>query len=168
MIADAVGDDGTVLNYICVPPGDLSEISGSQTSCLSVQKYNVQDNQVLGSTIVWRVDGGQIQSGQGTKEIEVLWTGTGNNGVFVSRKNFCGNGETSFLAVAVNQIPPINQISGEGKACVGPTYSYQLPELAGVTYTWSIVGGEIMTGQGKSKIEVKWTSGGDQQLGVSQ
>lgn len=167
-IAYAVGDDGTVLNYICVPPGDLSEISGPQTSCLSVQKYNVQDNQVLGSTIVWRVDGGQIQSGQGTKEIEVLWTGTGNNGVFVSRKNFCGNGKTSFLAVAVNQIPPINQISGEGKACVGPTYSYSLPEIAAVTYTWSIVGGEIMTGQGKSKIEVKWTSGGVQQLGVIQ
>lgn len=67
---------------------------------------------------------GQIQSGQGTQEIEVLWTNTGNNGVFVSRVNFCGNGETSFIPVVVNQIPPINQISGEGKACVGPTYSY--------------------------------------------
>ncbi len=167
-VAYAVGDDGTILNYICVPPGDLSEISGPQTTCLTIQKYNIQDNSELGSSIVWRVDGGQIQSGQGTQEIEVLWTSKGNNGVFVSRINFCGNGETSFIPVVVNQIPPINQISGEGKACVGPIYSYSLPEITAVTYTWSIVGGEIITGQGKSKIEVKWTSVGVQQLGVIQ
>jgi photosystem II stability/assembly factor-like uncharacterized protein len=167
-IAYAVGDDGTILNYVCVPPSDLSEISGPQTSCLAIQKYSIQDNPAPGSSIVWRVDGGQIQAGQGTTEIEVLWTGTGNNGVFVSRKNFCGNGETSFISVAVNQIPPTTQISGEGKACVGSTYSYSLPEIASFTYTWSIVGGEILSGQGKSKVEVKWTGTGVQQLGVIQ
>jgi len=167
-VAYAVGDDGTILNYVCVPPGDLSEISGPQTTCLTIQKYNIQDTSEPGSSIVWRVDGGQIQSGQGTQEIEVLWTSTGNKGVFVSRINFCGNGETSFIPVVVNQIPPTNQISGEGKVCVGSTYSYSLPEITAVTYTWSIVGGEILTGQGKSKIEVKWTSVGVQQLGLIQ
>jgi len=167
-VAYAVGDDGTILNYVCVPPSDLSEISGPQTSCLNVQKYNIQDNPAPGSSIVWRVEGGQIQSGQGTEEIEVLWTSIGDNGVFVSRENFCGAGETSFISVGVNQIPPINQISGEGKACIGPTYSYSLPEISAVTYTWSIAGGEIISGQGKSKIEVKWTSSGVQQLGVIQ
>lgn len=167
-IAYAVGDDGTVLNYVCVPPNDLSEISGPQTSCLTVQKYQIQDSPTPGSSIVWRVDGGQIQSGQGTNEIEILWNKTGNNGVFVSRQNFCGNGETSFIPVVINDIPAINQISGDGKACVGPTYSYSLPEKVAVTYTWTITGGEIITGQGKSKIEVKWTSNGVQQLSVIQ
>lgn len=167
-VAYAVGDDGTILKYVCIPPTDLSEISGSQTSCLELQKYNIQDNPEPGSSIVWRVDGGQILSGQGTNEIEVLWTAAGNNGVFVSRQNFCGNGETSFIPVIVNQIPPIAQISGEGKACIGITYSYSLPEITAVTYTWSVVGGELIAGQGKSKIEVNWTSSGIQQLEVIQ
>jgi len=168
-IAFAVGDDGTIINYVCVPPSDLTGIAGPQISCLTIQKYGIQDDPNPGSNIVWRVEGGQIQSGQGTKEIEVLWTSSGSKGVFVSRKNFCGSGDTSFISVAVSQISSINlEITGEGKTCVGSTYNYTVPEFVGVSYTWSITGGELTDGQGKSKAAIKWTGNGTQQITVIQ
>ena len=169
VVAFAVGDDGTILNYLCVPPTDVSEVIGSQNSCLVTQKYSVLDSPVAGSDLVWRVDGGIILKGQGSNEIEVKWTIPGKNGVFVSRQNFCGNGETSFMEVLVDDIASSDLIiTGNGKVCKGSTYSYSIPVRAGVTYTWAVSGGEIISGQGSESILVEWSSEGNQLVSVSQ
>ncbi len=169
VIAFAVGDDGTILNYVCIPPTGVSEIQGPMESCKTLQKYSIADSPVAGSQIVWRVDGGIITSGQGTSEIEVHWNQTGRNGVFVSRQNFCGNGETSFIEVLVNDLPPSDiLITGEGKVCENSTYEYTLPAKSGVTYTWTVSGGQISGGQGTAKLLVNWTTAGTQMLSVVQ
>ncbi len=165
VVAFAVGDDGTLLNYICIPPSGLSEITGSGSSCFNLETYQINDLPLPGSEITWRADGGEIISGQGTKEVQVLWTKAGRNGVYVSRQNFCGNGETSFLEVVVADLPKTTQeILGEGSACTTQTYTYTLPNVEGVTYKWETAGGEIVSGQDSPIVTVKWNLKGEQQL----
>ncbi|MBY5951897.1 T9SS type A sorting domain-containing protein [Algoriphagus marincola] len=164
--AFAVGKDGVVIGYDCVPPsGGLAEISGPSFTCLEMKTYTIADSPAPGSEITWRVDGGNIISGQGTSEIEVEWTDPGRKGVFVSRQNFCGSGETSYMEVIVSDIPPQNlQIQGEGTTCVDQTETYALPTLEGVTYTWNAAGGTIISGQGTAEVEVEWTQAGQTTL----
>jgi photosystem II stability/assembly factor-like uncharacterized protein len=169
VVAFAVGVDGTILNYLCIPPTDVSEVIGIEKSCLGVQKYSITDSLVLGSQLVWRVDGGTITSGQGTSEVEVIWTNPGRNGIFVSRQNFCGNGETSFMEVIVDDLASATQeISGAGKVCRTSSYPYSLPSKSVVTYTWNVIGGTITAGQGSASILVEWTAEGTQSMSVIQ
>ena len=166
--AFAVGKDGTILSYSCTPPGSLSPISGASTSCLGTSTYTITSQPELSSEIVWRVDGGNIVSGQGSPIIEIEWTTPGRNAVLVSRSNFCGNGETSFIEVQVNPKPAISElISGQGTVCITTSHTYSVPNQSGSTYTWEVTGGEIKTGQGTSSIEVLWITPGDQKISVT-
>ena len=165
-----VGEDGTVISYTCIPPtGTLGTITGDAQSCISSTVYSINESPQPGSQIIWRVDGGQIISGQGTNQIEVRWTTSGRNAVLVSRTNFCGSGETSALEVAVSQPPTINQtVSGEGSTCIQKTNTYAVPNFEGVTYTWAATGGEVTKGQGSNQVEIRWNQSGQQLLTVVQ
>lgn len=165
-----VGEDGTIIAFNCIPPvGSLGQISGDAQSCLASTTYSITELPQAGSDIIWRVDGGEIVSGQGTNTIEVNWKVAGRNAVLVSRSNFCGSGETSSLEVNVIESPTSNLgISGEGTVCTGNSYSYTLPNFEGTTYTWTVTGGELIQGQGTNEVEIKWNQNGIQQLTVSQ
>jgi photosystem II stability/assembly factor-like uncharacterized protein len=164
-----VGEDGSILSYSCIPPtGSLGAIQGDFRACLSSAVYSINESPQAGSEIVWRVDGGQIVSGQGTNSIEVNWTNVGRNAVLVSRSNFCGSGETSALEVSVSQIPPSNlTITGEGSVCREKTHPYSLPNLEETTYTWLVIGGEVTQGQGTRQVQIKWNLSGDQRISVT-
>lgn len=166
--AFAVGDDGTIIKYNCNPPtGRLSTISGPSQSCLSNQVYQISDLPEDGSSLIWRVDGGQIIKGQGTNQIEVQWNLPGKGGVFVNRSNFCGAGETSFLEVAIGDIPSLEEgIEGEGTVCQGESYSYKAPIIGNFIYTWNIQGGTIISDENQAEIEVIWDTEGLQSLSV--
>ncbi|GMQ28941.1 YCF48-related protein [Algoriphagus confluentis] len=168
--AFAVGDDGTVIGYDCVPPaGNLGEIAGISTSCLQTTTYSISESPQAGSEILWRVDGGEILSGQGTDSIEVKWTIPGRNAVLVSRANFCGAGQTSFLEVLVSDTPSnTTPLVGLGSVCLDELTTYSLPNRTGVTYIWSVSGGEVVTGQGTNQIQVRWTSQGLQSIQLIQ
>ena len=162
LVAYAAGEDGTIVKYNCVPPtGNLGAISGNTEACLGLETFTIPTMAEAGSEIVWRVDGGEIVSGQGSNSIDVHWTKTGRNGVYVSRANFCGAGETSYLEVQVLGIPPSNlTIQGEGTVCQEQIATYSLPQVMGSTYNWSVTGGELVQGQNTRMIQVKWTSAG--------
>ncbi|WP_166637297.1 YCF48-related protein [Algoriphagus boseongensis] len=168
LVAYAAGKDGTIIKYTCVPPtGNLGAIAGKSETCLGTETYSITSDIVQGSELVWRVDGGEIISGQGTTSVEVKWTIPGRNGVYVSRLNFCGAGETSALEVKVSAIPSSNLIiDGQGAVCQSKTYTYQLPSKEGMKYTWTATGGEILEGQNTNKISIRWTSTGAQAVSV--
>jgi len=169
LVVFASGDDGTLLKYICTTPVELGVILGNETSCLTSTLYSIPNTEATGVQIVWRVDGGKIISGQGTHQIEVLWSSAGRNGVYVSNQNFCGNGKTSSLEVIVNQISSAElQIQGLGTVCQDKIYSYTLPSTDGVKYTWEAEGGEVQEGQETSEVLVKWTDEGNATLSVIQ
>ncbi|WPR74796.1 YCF48-related protein [Algoriphagus sp. NG3] len=168
-VAFAVGDHGTILKYECIPPSDLSAIIGESQSCLTIGKYSISNEMLPGAEFVWRADGGEIISGQGTNEIEVLWKSVGRNGVYVSMENFCGNGKTSVIEVLVSTLPTNNNsIEGNGTVCLEATEIYSLPDSAGISYSWEIDGGEVLQGQGTSQIQVKWLTSGNQNIQVIQ
>ncbi|WP_168171967.1 YCF48-related protein [Algoriphagus sp. A40] len=163
------GEDGTIIAFNCVPPvGNLGQITGDAESCLGTTSYSISGLPQSGSEIIWRVDGGEIISGQGTGEIEVKWTLAGRNAVLVSRSNFCGSGETSFVEVSVLGTPSSNlQIEGDGTVCTDNTYTYSLPSVEGTSYTWEVNGGELVKGQGTPEVEIKWSQKGIQQLSAT-
>lgn len=164
------GEDGTIIAFNCIPPaGSLGQISGDAQSCLASTTYSITESPLAGSEIIWRVDGGEIISGQGTASIEVNWTSAGRNAVLVSRSNFCGSGETSALEVNVIESPTSDLgIVGEGTVCSNNSYTYSLPNFEGTTYTWTVTGGELIQGQGMHEAEIKWNQTGTQQLSVTQ
>jgi photosystem II stability/assembly factor-like uncharacterized protein len=164
------GDDGTIITYICAPPVEgLGDISGNSDLCLESTVYSVPGFADDNSEIVWRVDGGEILSGQGTNEVEVRWTKSGRNAIMVSRANLCGTGETSALEVNVGSLPPSNiGITGDGAVCQDTRHTYTLPNTAGVTYTWTVSGGVITKGQGTHEVEITWSESGNQELSVIQ
>ncbi len=164
------GEDGTILSFTCIPPtGSLGPIAGDSQSCLVTTTYSVVEIPQADSEMVWRVDGGEILSGQGTSQIQVKWTDSGRNAVLVSRSNFCGSGETSALEVNVATIPPTSPaIMGEGAVCRGNSHTYSLPNIEGVSYHWAVTGGEVKNGQGTNEVEITWNQGGEQQITVTQ
>ncbi len=162
LVAFAVGDDGTLLNYTCIPPtAGVGEITGKAETCLSSETYSIPEGATPGGNLAWRVDGGEIISGQGTSEVEVFWTNPGRNGLFVSIENFCGSGETSFLEIETTGLPNSSiQIQGQGAVCEGNEENYSLPEQDGSIYTWEVSGGSLLEGQGTSAIRVAWEESG--------
>ncbi len=157
LVAFAAGDDGSLLRYICSPPSGLGEINGNPSSCISTQTYSVPDSMVLGSELIWRVDGGEIISGQGSNTVQVLWKTPGRNGIYVSRENFCGTGRTSSLEVAVLSSPPMDsKIDGDGSVCIGQEAIYSISRPTKGAYIWTIDGGDIIAGQGSDRISVIW------------
>lgn len=56
-------------------------------------------------------------------------------------------------------VPPAPVITGSSAACSAATQTYSVVATAGHTYTWDVVGGTIMSGQGTNQITVQWSSG---------
>jgi hypothetical protein len=74
------------------------------------------------------------------------------------------------LTITVNPLPtPV--ITGPAPVCqtIGNNYStYSTPNIAGHTYTWTVTGGTIVTGQGTNSITVNWTTVGGGTVNVTE
>jgi hypothetical protein len=72
--------------------------------------------------------------------------------------------------ITVNPLPtPI--IAGPAPVCqtIGTNYStYSTPNVAGHTYTWTVTGGTIISGQGTNSIAVNWTTVGTGNVNVTE
>jgi hypothetical protein len=77
----------------------------------------------------------------------------------VTPTNFCGNGASTSVNIAVETVPTISQnILGDSVVCPGIT-AYTLPQLSGVNYTWSISGGGSITSLGNAA-NINWITAG--------
>jgi hypothetical protein len=74
------------------------------------------------------------------------------------------------LTITVNPLPtPV--ITGPTPVCqtIGTNYStYSTPIVAGHTYTWTVLGGTIVSGQGTNSITVNWTIVGAGNVSVTE
>jgi hypothetical protein len=72
--------------------------------------------------------------------------------------------------ITVNPLPtPV--ITGPAPVCqtIGTNYStYSTPNVAGHTYTWTVTGGTIISGQGTNSIAVNWTTVGTGNVNVTE
>lgn len=78
-------------------------------------------------------------------------------------ENVCGQGNKLYLDnVRINDIPP-NQaptIAGSNAVCDGATNAYTIvsPYPSGSLFTWSVIGGSIVSGQGTATVQVLWNT----------
>jgi hypothetical protein len=92
----------------------------------------------------------------------------GNTYTFTPTAGQCAS--TTTMTIVVNPLPtPV--ISGPAPVCqtIGTNYStYSTPNVAGHTYTWTVAGGTIISGQGTNSITVNWTTVGSGNVGVTE
>jgi len=139
-------------------PGAAGPISGTSDVCKN-NVYSYSTGTIAGaSTYVWSVPAGaSISSGQGTTGISVNFgvsSVSGNISVYGS--NASGNGTPGTLAVTVNSAPSQpDAIAGSASPCQAGSQVYSVTNTAGVTYTWSVPAGSVITsGQGTNSITV--------------
>ncbi|MFO7790405.1 MAG: hypothetical protein R6V32_07525, partial [Bacteroidales bacterium] len=140
----------------CYKP-NTSSITGSTSVCTDEDDVVYSVTNTPGSTYTWTITGGTIDSGQGTNSIEVDWGSEGMAGnVEVVEHNGCTYGNPQNMPVAVHTIQP-SSISGPTVVPVEQTgVSYSVNDTAGYSYTWTITGGTLTSGQGTSSITVDW------------
>ncbi|WP_111707883.1 GEVED domain-containing protein [Lutibacter citreus] len=141
-------------------------ISGSNVVCnnTSGETYSVTDNSDI---YTWTVTGGAIMAGQGTNSITINWGATGMLGsVEVVASNVCTSTPSVLFPVTIGPLPT-SIITG--KTAV-PDYTtgepYSVVNETGYTYTWTITGGTIASGQGTNSITVNWDAAGNGNLSV--
>ena len=112
-VTDSMGCNGEEDVSLIQPPLiETSEIEGSRTFYEDTNYLYSVDDQSIGSTYHWTIDGGEIWSGQGTPTLEVEWRtyGTGTIKVVEMDANGCTGDTLSFEAVfqyvSTNDIKP--------------------------------------------------------------
>lgn len=119
----------------------------------------------------WQIQGGTILQGDSTSTIFVRWDTIGTGLLWYQEENItidtiCFNSSDS-LWVTIFPTPGVKSIMGLTQVCQADSnVSYTVPDTAGSTYVWSIVGGVIMSGDSTNNILVGWDSFGTFQLQV--
>ncbi len=126
----------------------------------------------LCSSYTWTVQGGiystAINQDNVLDSIAVVW-GSPSNGVgsITLQTTSCGGScqvpVTEFIPVLVDNIP----IQGSDTACIGSTYTYQLPALPGTTIAWQLApgsSGNIVGPSTGQQVEVYWNGAGTQTI----
>jgi len=171
--AGAPGDTASRNNINTLPAeyafGDSSNcngpstgpISGPDSVCVNDAGIGYSVTNTLGSTYTWTITGGSVASGQGLNSITVNWDGTGMVGnVRVVENNGCTDGAPVDRAVNIHTLPTS---SITGRAAVGDSTTaepYSVTANPGYTYTWTITGGAVASGQGTDSITVDWGATG--------
>ena len=155
----AFGDDTN-----CTGPV-TSSITGSTEVCTDDTgvSYSVTDNS---NTYTWTITGGTQVSGGTTASITVDWGSTGLVGnVKVVETNGCTSGTAVILSVNVNSIAPSSIIGKINVAESTQDEPYSVTDL-GYSYTWTIMGGTLDTGNGTNSITVDWGTAGTGNVSV--
>lgn len=122
---------------IVVQPTPRPDVAGPSEVCRnSIATYSSALN--VGSTYVWAVTGGVVQSGQGTEQIAVQWGGASGGTVEVDEQTTggCSGRSTPLLVTVGTQLRPVVTPSGITGFCPGD--SVVLDGGGGYTsYLWS-------------------------------
>jgi|GEM_PF-2447167 len=150
----AFGDDTN-----CQAP-QAKTISGPTVNVCtnSIQTYSVP--KTIGNDYAWTCISGTILTGltDTTTVITVQW---GSNGVVgqlsVQESNGCTSGPVNTLNVDLNPVPALAITGRTSVPQNALSYVYSIPAQSGYSsYTWSVTGGTIVSGQGTNTITVNW------------
>ncbi len=166
----ACSGDTVFLNVIIFPLPAKPVIAGPDTLCADSLGviYSVANNP--GSTWSWNVSGGSITKGQGTDSITVNWGGVaGSDTIQVTETNANGCiSPADTMIVILDSVPVTSPIIGNKSVCLNDSDIYIVTNSPGDTYTWTVTGGGISSGQGTDSIKVNWGSAGLGTVTVSE
>lgn len=134
-------------------------IIGNQNLCKgSIESYKVS-NHSDAQAYEWIVEGGAIIAGQGTNEIEVDWTDSGDGLVCLHLFGVCNVDSSSCLNVYV--LPDLDsmEITGADIVCDSSVVSYDVynPDTLINNFVWSTSCGTIISGQNLASVELDWS-----------
>ncbi|MDR1974288.1 MAG: cadherin-like beta sandwich domain-containing protein [Bacteroidales bacterium] len=124
-----------------------------QTPAGKVGNYTTEQNM---SDYMWTVNGGTIQSGQGTYHISVLWYCVPSGSVSVNYTNAkgCQAVAPTEKSVALQGIARPT-ITGTMQSYIGQTVSYSTEENMN-NYVWTATNGTVKSGQGTHSVSIQW------------
>lgn len=141
-------------------PSPKYEVYGSKSVCPGVKEvaYWVQDAKEE-TSFEWTAEGGEIISGLGTDSILVNWGSANSNAAvkltFSSKMNGC-KGFTEFPVNILKELQTEKPKGIETLNCHDVFYYYNILPTNGSYYNWQIINGEILEGQGNSRVKVAW------------
>ncbi len=109
-----------------------------------------------GNTFVWAVTGGTIVSGQYTNTVQVTWGPAGQGTLSVTETIPGSDCITTDRDTFDIRPTPSPNITGNLNPCGNSVETYTTPFVTGNSYTWTVVGGTIISGQGTNTISVSW------------
>ena len=146
-----------VLKNLNTAPG----ISGPASACLNTEGlYTTLSN--ADKVFIWEIKGGNILTGQGTNEVNILWDVKGKGSINLRDSSIstgCTSVSTLYEVDVINA--PKSLIGGATLRCAGDTGFYGTIPNTNRTYDWVITGGTIISGAGTEKITVVWTQEGN-------
>lgn len=150
--------DTAVVN-VWVSKPNTPDIEGRTTVCPNSQgiEYKV-DSFETGSSFYWTVFGGVISGSNTGNSIKVNWGNEGSAYVKVIEINRFGcKGDTMTLNVLKTYDLVSDMIQGDTDVCEFTLNKvFRVPSTPNTTYSWTVVGGTIVSGQGTNSIIVDW------------
>ena len=140
--------------------GTTGAITGTASLCGGAQSVYSVTPVANATTYVWTLPAGAtIASGSGTSSVTVNYSAMASSGnVSVYAGNFCGNSNTSLLAIQVTPLADVaGIINGPSSACQGSTgLIFSVPKIVNATsYTWSLpAGATLISGTNTNSIVV--------------
>ncbi len=129
----------------------LSDASGSFASPVTLGTMNVSGTNLTNQTITVTIPTPATCGATGYR-IRVIST----NPAYNSPPNVTDNGSD----ITINCKPQAFTISGNTSVCANSLENYSVTAQTGATYTWSVTGGTISSGQGTNNISVLWGTSG--------
>lgn len=124
----------SVTTFGCPFPAPV--FSGTTTVCgKSVNTYDVT-NSTYFKTYNWKVKGGTIISGQGTKSVSVRWLDSGMASLTVVTEDNSVCTDSSQQLITIKTLPATNNSKNILTVCYGDTIRLSEPECKTCTYTW--------------------------------
>lgn len=119
----------------------------------------------------WHVEGGTLQSGQGTDSITVNWAETKPD-AFVQLVPIAPNGcegDSLRFPVRINRRLTPERPEGKTISCQNTdSIRYHTPFTKGSSYNWFLYGGKILEGQGSNEIKVRWEGIGEKKIWLEE
>ncbi len=149
---------------VTVSAAPTPTISGINAMCVNSGSY-FYTTQAGQSSYAWTITaGGIILNGQGTSQIEVIWTAPGIQTLTVNyaNSNGCFGLTPGSLSIAVAPLPgPAGSISGSASVCAGALgVAYSVPAITDAqSYVWVLpAGATIASGYGTNAITVNFAT----------
>jgi RHS repeat-associated protein len=164
----ATGSLAVTVNTLNFTPG---AISGPSVVCTGVNATYTTPTVVNATSYTWATNNGTIVTGQGTRTVNINWTGSNaiRTITLTTYCNACPTTAPVTKTVDVSSLPSAaGSIAGSISACIsGGNTTYYVPPITNATsYTWTINGGSILSGNGTNSVSVSWTASGTKTISV--
>lgn len=169
-----------VTQNVVVEPAPAPVISGPTAVCGSTPAV-YSTPLVAGHTYAWTSSGSTTWlSPQNTNVVTVQFNNPAppTNSYLVTMQvtqtaTNAGCSNTATLNVTVWRQPTLLSFSrmptgSLNQACLADQITYTVPTVAGATYVWNVVGGNILSGQGTGSVLIEWTLVGNGSVSVTE